>query len=281
MPKHSAWNVATTEAQVNANRRIVRCCVGPLMVTRVAVLRRFLEAAPSDWSADICRREWMVIQAAPGLANRGAQNKDIFHDCVTLLRASESPTHSVDEVDCEALAKRIWDDIVDKHWHRIQPSDCPKRPLLWAVIDEAQHGVDLHKEYHRSRTDSNVKRGTLSELMNAMLTCYDFVDRTVVAGTGLSMRDAQEALSSSSTKIGRIVTRSRAGIFENEDHHRQWILDHVALPEIEWMLRPDDNPIHGRLITRILIWLRGRFVHLSSLVYTSLLMADVYLPCTK
>lgn len=233
------------------------------MVVRVAGFLEFLDAAPPQWSADECRLEWAVFQAAPGLANREAQTMDIFYECVNSLRISGSEGHAVDDDDCEALAKTLWKRIADRHWKRFfqPPGSDSERPLIWTVIDEAQHGVNMNTEFHRSDTNSKIKHPVLSELMKALDECYDFVDRTVASGTGLSMRDAEEALSSSSARIGQIVTRSRAGAFKDQHKHRKWIIDHLALPEYDWMLRPADNPDHARLINRILTWLRGRFVH--------------------
>lgn len=132
--------------------------------------------------------------------------------------------------------------------------------MLWTVIDEAQQGVELYTEYLCSDSDTKVARPVLGVMVNTVLRRYDFISRMVVSGTGLSMRDATSTRSSSSVKPGEMVTQTPYGLFDDRTLHEKWLLEHFAIPGNSWMLRPEENPEHKRLVDRNLKWLPGRYV---------------------
>lgn len=261
MVRHSEWKQATTAEQFEANRTIVQRCVGMLIVVRLAVLLRFLDSVPKSWSVAVCRLQWLLMQAAPGLTIRGAQTIEIFQSLVEKLRITTGPNaRAVHEFDCVALATQLWTKIYEGHRHLIQEGTSNTSPPFVAVIDEAQQAVELYKDFLRSDRDINIKRPLLAEIQKTIHWSYKMVTRLVYSGTGLSMRYTLEPLSSGTMKAGEMVTRHQAGVFNEGKILGRWLYHHFADPTIDWMLRPETNPIHNHLLIRTTKWLPGRFV---------------------
>ncbi|EIM81132.1 uncharacterized protein STEHIDRAFT_162125 [Stereum hirsutum FP-91666 SS1] len=217
MPNHSEWKQATTQAQFEANKKIVQRCIGMLIVVRLAVLLRFLDSVPEDWDPALVRLQWLFIQAAPNLVADGTQPNDIFRALIEALRITTGPdARAVDDHDCVFIARQLWTIIIKKH-ARLFPVDNLNKRTLWMAVDEAQRAVQEFLDRFCSDRDPNVRRPILAVIQKIVRDDYDMVTNVVYSGTGLSMRFAQEALSSSALKAGNIFTKNRAGVFDEAE----------------------------------------------------------------
>lgn len=260
MPNHSEWKQATTQAQFEANKKIVQRCIGMLIVVRLAVLLRFLDSVPEDWDPALVRRQWLFIQAAPNLGADGTQPNDIFRALIEALRITTGPdARAVDHYDCVFIARQLWTIIIKKHPRLFPVDNLNKRPF-WMAVDEAQRAVQEFLDRFCSDRDPNVRRPILAVIQKIVDDDYDMVTNVVYSGTGLSMRFAHEALSSSALKAGNIFTKNRAGVFDDAIKLGEWFRYFLVLPKLDWMLRPKTNPVHEVLLIRCTSWLPGRFV---------------------
>lgn len=245
----SQWNTQPKhDGAFVSNQDVATRCFAMLLVARLAVLLLFLQSVPNSWSEADCRKEWVIVQAAPLLAAAnipGMKGTDIFQYVTERARFADLPT-------LKAVITSFWREIANTRWFKEKrDSDHP----FFMVWDEAQVGVSRQlegmKDHFRSETDSSIPRPLLSALLKAMVT-FGFLERFIICGTGLSMEATTKALASNSLLPTSTITRSEAGSFDKNDVE-EFITKH--LPELK-------KPIHRQFILRCREWFLGRYVQL-------------------
>ena len=213
-----------------------------LLCARVFVLRHLLKNLPIGVDAMVARQRWVLVQVLPPYIPFCG---DIFSHVVKSLR----PAQTAPMLD---LARSMLRELTDIVGDEIFPSE-----RLFSVVDEAQVAAEYLKDSFRSFTTGRDMRPVLHAF-------YSFLWRTeifrgvVLAGTGLSMKMVQTAVSSHAAKhlalrqdpivfveVGRF-TKDGTG---HEDYIRKYLL-------------LSDNISDQRLLQRILYWFSGRWVQL-------------------
>ena len=233
----SGWN---TKGEVgDENARLADRGFSMLLLARIYVLSRFLEAVPVKERLDNTRRRWVFLQIMPASFNGRA---DIFTVILQSLRSGDGS--SVLKLAREFLQKC-----------RDNTRLFGSTPLYLAA-DEAQEGLTIHKDLYRS-TSGNHRRPVLHAF-------YRFLDGTelfsgfIIAGTGLSMTQLERSVGSiSAARVGRppVVFTDTVHFTGDESDMAQknYILRYLG------MLGDKSD----RLLERILYWFHGRYLHLS------------------
>lgn len=236
---------------------IVERMIGMLFLIRMKVLLHFLKHVPSDWTVEDCRREWLVIQAAPMLMANASDQYDIFHSLTACLRG----TRAIPAKECQTLTWQLYSQLYklkrakELGFVRIRGSHVP----FCLALDECNRAMDMYKGYFRSSDDPSIERSLISQMIKTIHLHFGMITNIASSGTGMSMHLAAEALSSSAGKNGALVPRSPCSVIEDKQSHRIWVKSGLN------MLTPDKDILHDRLISRIVDWMGGRYVNVFAI----------------
>jgi hypothetical protein len=120
---------------------------------------------------------------------------------------------------------------------------------LYFVLDEAQLPARLYREAYRSATDTSRQRPILREILSAWV----IKGYTIISGTGLSVKEVEEATGSQVVKgdVLRWLTVTQTGAFDSPEAQSSYISRYLP----RYLLQSDS----GRsLLCRCWSWLRGR-----------------------
>jgi hypothetical protein len=202
----------------------------------------FLEEA-SKVSADVpldqYRGHWLFLQLRP----TDVVKTDIFDDLTSLLkRAGDEYLGVTGGGEASTLSTKIY-----VHYRLTQ---------LYLVLDEAQRPARLFKDAYRSAVDTLMERPILREIVAA----WDISGYKIVSGTGLSIKEVQDAVQSQVVKPDiPWRTCTKTGAFDVCQAQSCYISRYLP-PHLV-------HDASGQaLLHRCWSWLHGRFVSETCLI---------------
>ena len=223
---------ADQEKNINAARR----AFSQLLCARIFVLEKLLQKMPSNTTAAVARRRWVLAQILPPWYTQF----DIFVTVLKVIRGGD--TNVLDQIASDIL----------KGLKERKPSLFPSAKNLFVVVDEAQVAAQGEKglEYYFRSGDGANPRPILREIIKSLDESGTF-SGVILSGTGLSLGIVNTALSSVSAKnIGKHEVFVDTGCFGKEDpSHQSYINRYLKL---------SGNDSDRRLLERMQYWLSGR-----------------------
>jgi len=250
------------------NRNIARRRFRQVLTARLLVLLMFLEEARKvspEGPLDQYRGHWLFFQLRP----TDVVNRDIFNHLTSILnKASDEYLGVSGPGEASTLSSNIYDDYL------------PLSPLYF-VLDEAQRPARLFKEAYRSAVDTSMERPILREIVSA----WDIPGYTIVSGTGLSIKEVQEAVQSQVVKPDvPWRTRTKTGAFDSRQAQSCYISRYLP-PHLvhsdsgQALLRRSWSWLHGRFVSEICLWLietKYRSRHRFTATFLDILVADSF-----
>jgi len=228
-------STTSNSPELHQNINVVRHLTWQVMVAHLLVLRMFLEEAralrPSS-SLDIYRHHWVHLQ----VQSRSVTGVEIFGQVARdLANASEAYLLGVANTTMQWIL------------------ECLPIDSLYVVLDEAQRAAKLYREAFRSRTKPMEPRPILHCLVRSIDGLGVHL-RTIISGTGLSMKLVSAALDSRMAKpLPEPEIINLIGAFDSKPVQHAYVLKYLP-PGY------GDTPSGKRLLNRVWDWLRGRYV---------------------
>jgi hypothetical protein len=225
------------------NRMIAHRRFRQVLIAHLFVLRMFLEAARKvcpEGPLDRYRRHWLFLQLLP----RDVVGNDIFLELTMILNKASDNYLGVKKTTAEK----------QEVTNLLRDIEGITSARLYLVLDEAQIPARLYRGAYRS-ADTSKERPILREILSA----WDQLGYTIVAGTGLSVKEVKELVDSTVAKlVVRWRTCTKTGAFDSPEAQSSYISRYLP----PHLLQND----HGRLLDRCWSWLRGRYVSDISLI---------------
>ena len=235
----SGWN-ANGENE-NENARLADCVFSMLLLERIFVLSRFLDAVSAEESQDNALRRWVFLQIMPPFIGR----EDIFTVILRSIRHGNGDS-------MVQLARELLEKCREHQLFR--------SALLYCAVDEAQEGLKFHEDMFRSTSGAHRRPA-----LYALYRFYDqirFFDGYIFAGTGLSMSKLELVTSSI---IAKHVEGLLPVVFTDTVHFTTEMSAAAHQNYISRYLKViSGDQISSRLMERILYWFHGRYVHCHS-----------------
>jgi len=166
----------------------------------------FLEEASiicPEGPLDKYRGHWLFLQLRP----EGVAQPDVFDGLTSILNKASNEYLGVKGTrEANKLSSRIS--------HR-------GLPRLYFILDEAQIPARLHRDAYRSANDDSMQRPILGEIVSA----WDKRGHIILSGTGLSMKEVQDAVGSQVLKndILRPTICTKTGAFDSPEAQSSYI----------------------------------------------------------
>jgi len=212
-----------------------------LICARIFVLKQLLQNLPSGANGTQARKRWVLIQALPPFNN--AQD-DIFSAVLRSLWAADTSSMHLHIVTMlEEIRRTVGNDIFPKG-------------RFFTVVDEAQVAAEYLTNSFRSFT-TGIDKHPVLHAFHRFLSTIPYIHGVILAGTGLSKKMVQTALSSRAAlyiherpkpivfiEVGRFTKDGRA--------HEDYIRKYLSLSS--------KSTSDQRLVDQILHWFSGRWV---------------------
>jgi hypothetical protein len=191
---------------------------------RFVFLEFFVKVGKELKKTDLYLRQcWVLLQLRPGLINWS----DIFDDLTNWF------SHASDKY-------LQW----EPEWSAI--SNILELPLTNAplvILDEAQKAAQSHREYFRDSTGQQPQ-----PILRELVVVLSQATTLVISGTGISLHNVEEAISSTVLKPDTIAKYCLLGGFDNRDKIERYVRQYVP-----------HTVVTTRLLDRLHFWLQGRY----------------------
>jgi hypothetical protein len=236
----SGLSEAACREPLNRNRQRAEHRIARVLKARFCFLEFFLRVAHECNITDhnYLRRRWVHLQLNPialyssriiGLTE--TMSNDIFHTFA--MQFGRAPLEYLE---------------TGAEWGRIGAllNQAYKKPVI--ILDEAQQVAQSDKEFFRDTT-----RILPRSLLRELALVFSLAGSLIVCGTGISLPEVKEATSSAVAKVGATLeVLHDLGGFDERSKIKAYVEYYVP-----------KEVVTERLLDRLCLWLRGRYVERS------------------
>jgi len=242
----STWRQGESSPDLANNAIAARRAFAMMLCARFFILNQIVQQLPLHTNVTDARRRWVLAQVLPPLLPSG---EELFVKVLRALRATDT------EILLN-ITSSLHQTITGRNDLFPMKSSTP----LFIVIDEAQVAAEDLKFFP---SGSGTKpRPILREMVNFFLSTR-FFRKIILSGTGLSMQQVKDAVSSVFAKEVPNMRKeplvfTDVGRFTRDDSSQEaYIRRYLTLF--------DDNISDRRLLERMMYWFSGRYAYYLAL----------------